>query len=1537
MAEKQKNDQIPFSYEKGMIRDIDPSAINQQVVTHARNAVLGNGGTEGSQPYYSNEPSNLSCVELPYKFNGVINLKDNRVLLFSSDNKNNEIGIGNLLDCTYTKLINNKCLSFDNNYIISGIIKQNNEGDEITVINDGKNPTRILNISKIPYIYAVDDNECKTKIYTDELDCEALQIFPDIDFPCLDVTKSNSGNLPDGSYSVAIAYSINKNRFSDVYSLTTPLFINNKQGENAISVTISNLDRNFNEYLLIVVGTVNGVTVPKIIGYYNTSQSTVNVTDWENVEYETISNDVLTTFKKNYQSAGIIASNSQYAILSDLTRFPDINVQKFTNQIKVQYVIKQYDELYYKDDGKDIGYYRDENYNFVLRYVWSTGEPTKSGQIPGRLSKIYDLEILSGDDVYESYTKDICDKDPVTPRWKIENTASKPVITSNGFNSCGEVIGYGEMGYYESTELYPDNPEVFDTNACLPIRYHKFPNEEKCPRYSIDTKTGKRFINVLGIQLLNIPKPTDKDGKTIKGIIGYEVLRSDRDGQNKTVIARGMFTNARGFEDNKEKVIYSNYPYNDLGKDPFISKKQTIRKLRKEASYEGLDIVYKDKFNFYTPHGCFFDKYKMGNEFIFEAEESGDVEGNFEQVYNHPKHKLLTNFSLIVSLVIGTLEAYLSTTGKVEYKTEVSPTEVKILASGTTIPVMYRVANITQSAYSVMLPGKMWMLQNPLQSAKIIFNNILKVAALALNFLGLAADFGIQFLNTIKNFAAYEQYVYQYNSHALFTKQKTIKKGNRRRKTKSQPIYLQSGAHSYGDYEINNVGKQSSIFVDLEKEVGLPTVKDTSRRTISQFKICGTPTQKVTSKASMFYVTSKIKNPNQYGSIENVKPVKTHNCILKLDLKGDTNSPILFGGDCIIYRFAINTKQPLFSQTLANQNFPDGQSFDYRLYRNIAYPRYWADFSEYDTGVLFSLIGKLSNVVPKESMLPIQKYNLDCKGNESKKNTWIVKSQHMYTHVNGVLEFFAECDYNLAFRDNKDEEDGSIYQPHYSDSSKNVNTIFRADRIDKSEGFVLDPSYKRLVSREIYSEQMVELNKVPIREKNSLIYSLPAFTGQKVNNWQYFLPNNYFTFDERDFGTLTGIHSLDQDKVIFLFSKASPYVSIGRDQLQTTSGREIIIGTGGLFAQQPRELIHTDVYYGSSLDKHAFRSTQFGHFYVSRNQGKLFNFTNGLNEYSREGMQAHLHKYIPLQILEDFPTYEFDDSPQMGVGYQIAFDNRYELIYICKRDYKLNSQYKGLITLKNNKFYYNNLEIKLTDDKYFIDTSWTLSYSPPNKAFSSFHDWHPDWIIQEENHFISIKGNTLWKHNERCDSYCNFYGKDYPYELEQTLSTGQQTHILRSFEWHNEVYLNKDNCKDRYHDYKETFDQVEVYNTEQNAGLRNLEYRNGRKPSETEFTYPKKEVNNTITILYDKTEQHYRFNQFTDLTKDRSASQQMWITNPNGYTRTLNPAYIDLNKPVKDQKQFRHYINTVRFIKSVSGPYNFINKFNNFKINYSLK
>ena len=195
----------------------------------------------------------------------------------------------------------------------------------------------------------------------------------------------------------------------------------------------------------------------------------------------------------------------------------------------------------------------------------------------------------------------------------------------------------------------------------------------------------------------------------------------------------------------------------------------------------------------------------------------------------------------------------------------------------------------------------------------------------------------------------------------------------------------------------------------------------------------------------------------------------------------------------------------------------------------------------------------------------------------------------------------------------------------------------------------------------------------------------------------------------------------------------------------------------------------------------------------------------------------------------------------------------------------------------------------------------------------------------------------LWRHNARTDKYSNFYGIDYPWEIDLLETSGQTVTTLRSIEYMLESYVYKNEGRDRFHVLDFNFDQAEIYNSEQTSGLLKLDLSpKNNVPLIT--TYPIINAND-IDILYSKEEQKYRFNQFWDVTNDRgefSAVQEpIYITQLNGYIRDLNMDNINLNKEEFQRKKFRHYYNHVVLRRAVSGDAKMLLRLANTKINLS--
>jgi hypothetical protein len=252
-------------------------------------------------------------------------------------------------------------------------------------------------------------------------------------------------------------------------------------------------------------------------------------------------------------------------------------------------------------------------------------------------------------------------------------------------------------------------------------------------------------------------------------------------------------------------------------------------------------------------------------------------------------------------------------------------------------------------------------------------------------------------------------------------------------------------------------------------------------------------------------------------------------------------------------------------------------------------------------------------------------------------------------------------------------------------------------------------------------------------------------------------------------------------------------------------------------------------------------------------------------------------------------------------------------------------------------------------------------------VFISYHDWHPNLSLSSKTNVYTIKDNTIWKHNDTCDDFCNYYGVQYPFEIEYPINTGQSPSVVKSFEYILECYrTSKFNCVDQFQVLDENFSQAVVYNNEQVSGYLNLNIfpKNNVTLS---LDYPKLNQSNlaSFDILFSKEENKYRFNQFWDSVFDRGEfprnppnavppypptnpvvpgttilsgtyrEENLWITQSNGYVKTVNYNNISLNKSPLEHKKFRHYVNFIKLAKVNSRDTNMILKIFNTKNQYS--
>jgi hypothetical protein len=1514
------------SFSKGLMKDFNETFIAEGLYTHARNAV--NNSHDGQVGTIGNEPANLQCVNLPYTLIGAIHLLEDEWAIYTTNDVSSEIGIFDESACTYKRVINDDCLNFKRSNPITGSFRKRYDCERLVYWEDGLNPSRTMDLDRVPFIVKKKVvNDCVVETPTKDLDCEAIRLASLITYPCIILEKGRaSGTLPNGSYQVALAYTINQVRVTDYIGLTeVQSLFTHENTSSSLQVTITKIDKDFEEFELVILARFNAQTVAKRIGFYSTNQGTIYI---DRIDSEAINVPIQDIILR---TEPIEKADSMYQVGDYLLRVGVYSKFKFNyqiqaNKIKTKWVATQYNADYYSKGGNNTSYMRDEQYCFFIRWIYNTGDRSDSYHIPGRKATSKELSGYSGEDAYEL-------KDGIKIKeWQVRNTASVTNTTEYILPDGGKVIAKGNMGYWESTERYPDNtPEIWGNLCGKPIRHHKMPDETVDPVLATYTNNGNNII-LLGVEFDNITVPLDNNGNPITSIVGYEILRSSREG-NKTILAKGLFNNMREYPVPAEtdiKGLYVNYPFNDLRPDSYLTSDPQLGNNGKvKPSSSKLRVYKKDYFSFHSPDVSFTYPYLNGSEVKLYQEAYGQSRGRFELPYRHPRFKLPSNFSNIISTIIGYAIEISTLAGAVGGILDLQ------LTGTSDIPITRGLlAGYRQDVVGGILvagSGTIDNIANPASATRVGLNTTLK----AINVAMLAALLPItgkttseQMLRIILGFIPKRNYAAQYNSYGFYNQSTSVKEGNIRRKLLDAK-YVSNALQSFDqNYQINNVYRTKTVVVKLDGEFEDPSVQDTSRFTLSEQGL-GLSTN-VTSNISSYYGAMKIALPSQYGQLDSIKQFPISQCIEDVipDKTLIYKSAVYFGGDVYINRFTEKNSMFFFDTWL--QDEPDLYEIDYTLYNNLPYPRFWVNTTQNHSEYI-----SLAN----------QFRSLD----KLKKGLFFVREGWFYLFNSGVRDFFVESEINLAYRDWEDVTNKRHYDPYRFIS---IDAMFRSDVIKDGNFYKYDYSLSisKLFNSSISWGNILPRDYDPVvastcytYRSNRLIYSLPQQDQSKKDSWRSFLSNNYKDF----LSPITSIKPINKTGAIFMMKRQSPLMFMGTESLSLdATGTKVTVGDGALFgdARQLQAVVNADdsYEYGSCQSRYSAIGTKYGVFWVSQEQGKIFNYSGELVEISNAGMKWWFSRFLPSQLLKAFPNYKYFDNPMYGVGVQTIYDNVNEIVYFTKKDYTPilnNLQYapeEGFyIPNGRSKIYYN-----LNDQTAFRESSWTISYDPKTKTWISFHDWHPTFLLPSKTHFMSVNVNSIWKHNQRCDLFCNFYGVDYPWEVEYVSTTGQVVTTMRNLEYILEAYKYHNDCSDKFHVLDRNFDNAIVYNSEQISGLLYMQIKEKNNPI-ANLQYPIVS-SDYITIQYSKEENKYRFNQFWDITRNRgeyipSASAgpvniPMFNTDSNGYTFEINPLYVNYNKDPLEHKKFRHQVNRVFLRRNNSYDVKFLFKVSNQKL-----
>jgi hypothetical protein len=639
MADQEKSN-INHNYTAatvGLNMDQVSSQVDKGQLTYALNAAIEN--YDDNSVNYQNEPGNELCITFPEGFvligtHFIVEQDKHMFFITNPITEESQIGYMENNDCIYHTLVDAACLNFNINHPIHKIVHRITNCDTQIYWTDGFNPRRYLSLDaeNIPREVKYGTPLCDPA-YTDVLDCNQLNVQPDFNIPFLNVIDVRStGDLKAGAYQFAIQYAdALGNPLTSYYSVTNPVPI----ADNTITtvnydypvgksivVDVTNLEVSglYRYYNIAVIKTINNISSVELIGTYSIedTHSQIVYTGQSVTDIRLSTQDIFEKYPY-YEIAQDITTARDILIWDQLSSIDRINYQQIANKINLQWETWRIPatENYANEINATNyrGYLRDEVYAFEIVFLLANGKQTDGFHIPGRERNLSEQLWADVPDTNDDFigTPDYYEGDVgYSPYWKIYNTA-----TIEGFSPSYDASDptykgayqNGEFGYWESTEEYPCNKEIWGELAGQKIRHHKFPDVEISPifeskvfvdRYSM--VMGNDAIFPIGVkvnpqQIKFFIDSSDLTKEEKDQIIGFKIVRGDRS-TNKSIVAKGMLRNVNKYERDDTEYYFPNYPYNDLREDPFInltnnayadeceSFKVSISKLVYDASLE---------------------------------------------------------------------------------------------------------------------------------------------------------------------------------------------------------------------------------------------------------------------------------------------------------------------------------------------------------------------------------------------------------------------------------------------------------------------------------------------------------------------------------------------------------------------------------------------------------------------------------------------------------------------------------------------------------------------------------------------------------------------------------------------------------------------------------------------------------------------------------------------------------------------------------------------------------------------------------------
>lgn len=736
-----------------------------------------------------------------------------------------------------------------------------------------------------------------------------------------------------------------------------------------------------------------------------------------------------------------------------------------------------------------------------------------------------------------------------------------------------------KMAYWESTNDYPDNPELYDSSKlkitplhlngledsdkedfinyytesevdvdgsyvlkdstdlrCRPIRHPKFPDNTVAP-FMIDNISHKDMadsvIFPMGINfdssivrtMINVAYDNGLLTKKQKdSIVGWEIMRGDNT-IHKSVISNGILIDVNNYTKGGDIIHYPNFPFNDLGENRFANNPSTKKPI--QHPYNG---TKNNKFTFISPD-MLIKKTAIPSEMVLQGYMFGGANISFTDVEKHPQWTLLGEKTYQTSNRLANMEVAL------EMILSAASASKELTVGWTSVNIGGMIAaGITIAAYGA--------------------NSLLKKGQYRYNWLTIFRDLG-----RMDNFASF-QYGSGKHNRLLRIEQEDDNYLRRLsiRKHLEEGYYTIIDENNGNEIKINNKQREHSIFVATGQQfieypndyINFDNNKVNSRS--SNFLSSDINCEKKESKRDVAnpYVSLKNYVPDQWDTIDSIKWLTTNYIF---DLDDDTSCQTIFGGTQVISRFSWRTKVPLFTQNAIK--LADRLPYLYSRSSNIGDTRFYCDYETANESI-FNFSGVAFPDIRSS-------YNLDC--TTGRNDYYLRPPSKFYLFTHGIIDFLVESEINCNFRYAKKlpheqfykNQDLATWLQEVNMPISEPNTFFYNNTYSfptsNSQYKFLDRTY----SKEIWKKRALKLNAWIWSERDTNENSL-------TDPFLVFKPLNFYQ-DKTNRGELIDLRSIESGQFLaryedqlLLFNQSNPIA----DALNKETA---IIGTGFLNAR----------------------------------------------------------------------------------------------------------------------------------------------------------------------------------------------------------------------------------------------------------------------------------------------------------------------------------------------------------------------------------